>query len=292
MPPATFRMAHPLSSLRRPSGALHLGLDTDAAALVPSAPDGAETALGAFRVWRTIAEAARLGGVDARWLAGVVHDLVARGTLVAHDPDIPLPRVTVLGGGPLARQILTMLAESTAGPLRAAELPPFVSEVPAHPPSSPEPRIQVFDHWRDAVTPSTHLVVVAARTVEPDRTVTDFLRREGTPHVVARIEPERAVVGPFVIPGLSPCQRCLDLRRCDIDPDWPMLLAQQCRTWQPSTELAAAWAASTVTAQCLGWLQRNLSPPLGTTMELPSDSWRPETRAWPAHARCGCVQDW
>src|SRR5699024_1469296 len=36
----------------------------------------------------------------------------------------------------------------------------------------------------------------------------------------------RVVVGPMVVPGLTPCLRCADLYRADRDPRWPYVAAQ------------------------------------------------------------------
>jgi hypothetical protein len=70
-----------------------------------------------------------------------------------------------------------------------------------------------------------HLVVLAA----PDDDVRERSRRlvlAGTPHLVVEVRDTTGVVGPLVLPGRTPCLRCLDLTRSDLDPAWPVLAAQ------------------------------------------------------------------
>lgn len=285
----TYRLAHPVSTLRRSCGTLQVGLDAAASALLVAAPPGAEAALRTFRRWRGPAEAARLAGVDPQWLQDAVSGLVAAGVLVARSPQADRA-VTVLGAGRVAHRLVGLLADAGIEEFRVADPGPGALEEARWRHAAGTSRLRLMDHWHAASAEPADLIVVAPPTVEPDRALTDHLRRAGLPHLVVRVEPERAVVGPFVVPGRSPCQRCLDLSRRDLDPDWPLLLAQLAGTWQEAGDLAAAWAASTAAAQVLAWVDRRGTPALGTTWELPQDTLSLETRAWGLHARCDCTQ--
>ena len=280
MPVPTLRFNRPLSTLRRSGSVIQVGLDVEASALLPDAPPGAEHAVRAFNHWRTPAEAAAVGGVDPAWMVAAAQRLAAVGVLGPRCPPAPdAGTVAVLGGGPLARRLAALLAR--AG----------VRDVVVDTPGTGLPsQVRCAGDAHEAVAGSPALVVVAALTIEPDRLLTDQLRRAGLSHLVVRVEPERAVVGPFVVPGLSPCVRCLDLGRCDLDPEWPLLLAQLARTRSDLDELATSWAVSTAATMAVGWLHRARVPPLGTTLELPWDALAPEARTWRAHPRCGCSQ--
>lgn len=286
----SFRLARPVSTLRRSCGALQIGLDAAASAVVPAAPVGAEVALRSFRQWRSAPEAAALSGVDLDWLEPVVHLLVGRGVLTAHPRPAARGGVVVLGGGSLAHRIVSHLAGGGVPHFRIADLTPGPPETALWRQAAGDAGVHLVDHWRDAVARPAALVVVAPRTVEVDRWLTDHLLDAGLPHLVARLEPERAVVGPFVFPRGTPCVRCLDLHRCDLDADWPLLVAQLATTWHEPAALAEAWAASTAAVQALAWLDRGVPPGVGVTLELPDATLALETRAWTVHPRCPCAQ--
>lgn len=288
----TYRLTRPVSTLRRACGDLQVGLDAAGSGILPDAPEGAEAALRAFRGWHTTREVAVLTGVDPGWLAHAAARLAASGVLTGSQPVPPGGPVVVVGGGPTAHQVVALLAEGGVTEFRAADTTPGDPEVARWRDAAGGARLSVADHWHEALAQPTPLVVVAPRTVEPDRALTDHLRRAGLTHLVVRLEPERAVVGPFVVPGHSPCVRCLDLARCDLDREWPLLLAQLATTWQESGALATAWASSTAAAHALAWLDRGQVPAVGATLELSSDTLALESRAWSAHPRCGCVQVW
>lgn len=289
----TYRLTSPVSTLRRSSGALQVGLDASASALLPGAPAAAESALRAFRGWRSAAEAATLSGVDVSWLSDAVPRLVASGVLTRRTSAPPASgSVVVLGGGRLAHRLVALLADGGVDAFRVADPTPGQPDRDRWRDAAGPARLTFADHWQDALAGPVRLAVVAPPTVEPDRVLTDHLRRARITHLVVRVEPERAVVGPFVVPGRSPCVRCVDLGRRDLDPDWPLLLAQLACTWQEPGELAASWAASSAAAQALAWTDRGVAPPVGVTLELPQDTLALETRSWQAHPACCCVQDW
>lgn len=293
MPPLAYRLSQPVSTLRRSTGAVQVGLDTPVAALLADAPAGAEAAIAAFHRWSTPADVARVHDVDPRWLGRTVARLFGAGILVERSaPATSNGDVVIVGGGTVARAIARLVVAGGARNLAIWDDNAVESEPQRWPDSTDATRVRFSDHWHAALSRPADLVVVAPATVEPDRALTDHLRRSAQPHLVARVEPERAVVGPFVVPGLTPCVRCVDLTRVTLDPDWPLLLAQLARTWQRPTALATAWTASTAAAMVTGWLTRGRMPVVGATLELPMDTHALETRTWAAHPQCGCLQAW
>lgn len=255
-----YRFTHPVSVLSRPGGALQVGLDAERGLLLADAPPCADAALRAFRTARTPLEVAHLvPGVDEQWLAGAIALLRRHGLLVAH-PDAPVAAVRVVGAGVLADAV----AAAVGG----------------------EHRLVDADR-RDEPPARGVLTVVCPGTVEPDRVRLRELVDAGATHLVARAEPERAVVGPFVTRG-SACVACTDLVRRDLDRDWPHLLAQLCRAAHTPTRAQAAWVASLVTAQASAWAAGRTPEASGATLEL-DVAGTLGARSWPRHPDCACV---
>jgi bacteriocin biosynthesis cyclodehydratase domain-containing protein len=132
---------------------------------------------------------------------------------------------------------------------------------------------------------------------EPAREELDGWMRAGLPHLLLRLVEGHAVVGPFVLPGETACLRCLDAHHTDVDPCWPLLVAQYASAVARDREdsvpepvdpllaaLAAAWAAREVVSHVEG---RRVST-TSATIRLDPHLTALETRAWPRHPECGC----
>jgi hypothetical protein len=107
------------------------------------------------------------------------------------------------------------------------------------------------------------------------------------------------VIGPFVLPGRTPCLRCVELTRGDRDPAWPVLAAQligERSRVEPCDVVLASAAASVAALNVLAWLDRgaeaapsaSLPPTIGGTLELSLADLRLRRRTVPAHPGCGC----
>lgn len=113
-------------------------------------------------------------------------------------------------------------------------------------------------------------------------------------HLPVTIRETTAIIGPLVVPGRTPCLRCVELLRGDRDPVWPALAAQLVGA-RPETEpcdiaLASA-AASIVALHVLAWLdRRGAQPPpsVGGVLELSLSDLRLRRRTIVAHPGCGC----
>lgn len=143
--------------------------------------------------------------------------------------------------------------------------------------------------------PSTVEVLVAVG--EPARELLDGWVRDGTPHLLLRLVEGHVVVGPFVRPGETACLRCLDAHHTDLDPAWPLLVAQYATAVGRDREdavpepvdsvlatLGAAWAAREVLSAAEGRIPATTS----TTVRLDPHLTRIETQDWPRHPGCGC----
>jgi len=157
--------------------------------------------------------------------------------------------------------------------------------------------------WRPRSAPRSgaafNLVVLC-----PDGPVVDpgqqqRLVADGEPHLLATTYERVGVVGPLVVPGQSPCLRCLDLHRVDRDRAWPMVSAQLAAPGRGLGSRAgavacdvvlatavAAWAAMTA----LTFIDRadRRSELFGAMLELRPPLDRVRRRSWRFHPECGC----
>lgn len=257
MPAPRYRLSAPLTIVWRSAGHLQVGLDADGALLLGGAPPGADAALRLLRTARSMAELERLlPEAIGAWLSSSLPALVASGLVTEVTGSGERSRVALHGDGILGAEVRAML---DAEGLDVVDL-----------------------DWEDWAP-----VLVCSDTIEPDRAVTGRLRELRRPHMVVRAEPERTVVGPFVLPG-TPCVTCTDLARRDVDDAWPHLLAQLCRARHTPSPAQTAWAASVAVAQMRAWLGGATPTTAGATLELETGNGRLGTRVWPRHARCPC----
>jgi hypothetical protein len=139
------------------------------------------------------------------------------------------------------------------------------------------------------------LTVLVADDVVDSRRGDDLVRHD-VPHLAVVVSPDRVVVGPLVLPGRTPCLRCLDLHRRDRDPGWPQVVAQllsgQVRRDCGRAETASATAAAGIAAlQVLVLLDGHATPAsVGRTLELTLPDGLVERRAWRLHPSCGCAR--
>ncbi len=132
---------------------------------------------------------------------------------------------------------------------------------------------------------------------ELDRDRLDPLVRSRTTHLVVRLVDGGAVVGPFVVPGVTACLRCVDAHHADLDPDHVTVTARYVRaTERPRADgvedvpdptlgaLALSWAVRDLVALCAG---REPSTWSRTLAWGPDVHERREDR-WLRHPRCGC----
>ena len=139
--------------------------------------------------------------------------------------------------------------------------------------------------------------VDAAGAVDLD--LRERLVRESVPHVPAYVRETVGVVGPFVVPGRTPCLRCLDLARAERDPSWPRVLAQLCPPPAGSRRrsgagpdagdgVLAVLVAAQAVLQVLTFLDGGEPSAAGRTLETVLGDGLTRWRPWEAHPACGC----
>lgn len=145
------------------------------------------------------------------------------------------------------------------------------------------------------VTRSGQTDVVAVLTEgEPERALLDGLVIAEQPHVPLVVCEGRVRLGPFVHPGLTACQRCLDACVAEVDPRHSLVLEQYAGVSRPLWGLPSAVPADLV-ALATALLARDLTrwadvlqpATWSTTIEIDEALSLPR-KTWSRHAACGC----
>lgn len=134
------------------------------------------------------------------------------------------------------------------------------------------------------------LVVDCADYVLPPRRFTPLMAGD-VPHLAVIAEDDGATVGPFVLPGRTPCVRCDDLNRLDADRSWAAIATQLAVTSRaPLSRLARELVRSLVSNCVSSWLADGTA-----SAYCSSDAWtidaltceiRRTRRSF--HDECGC----
>ncbi|WP_042384380.1 ThiF family adenylyltransferase [Streptacidiphilus melanogenes] len=214
-------------------------------------------------------------------------------------------RVEVRGAGRVGAAVASLLAAAGVGRVRVRDAgrvqPEDASPAGLRPDDAGRLRIDAARAavrraapWRPDETAATQglpdLVVVAPRGL-PDPELGQALVQAGLPHLYAGVVETTGSVGPLVLPGDSPCGRCLSCRRAEEDPSWPLLLAQHCsgRSAPGACDATlAATVASTAALHALIYLDGAAPPSLGGWVDISMVDGSMRRRSLEAHPDCGC----
>lgn len=127
------------------------------------------------------------------------------------------------------------------------------------------------------------LVVIASAGPIPRRRV-DVLLREDTPHLLIEGGPTAWTVGPFVVPGVTACARCVDAT--SEDPRRPIVLEQA--TPGPVDPVLRSLALAQAARDIVAWLDGDRPLTWSATLRIGD---RDDLRAWARHPHCGCAWD-
>ncbi|WP_354053593.1 hypothetical protein [Dietzia sp. 2505] len=136
--------------------------------------------------------------------------------------------------------------------------------------------------------PTPDLVILTG-SIAVDPVVASALTRAGQVHLHVYARDGRVVVGPTVIPGASPCLRCVDLFRAGRDPRWPFVAAQLVGRSPSAGVPALTAAAALVLAEVSA--SREADRPLqtiGASVEINPAEGLWKRLEWPASDRCTC----
>ncbi|GEP38818.1 hypothetical protein NPS01_24810 [Nocardioides psychrotolerans] len=127
---------------------------------------------------------------------------------------------------------------------------------------------------------------------EVPRASVDDLVREGVAHLLVSGALGSVVIGPFVLPGVTACLRCVDAHRAETDPR-RALVVEQVVSRPPAAvrdpalhALALAWA----TRDLLRFVEGDQPSTWSASFDLGPVA-APERRAWTRHPHCGCSWD-
>ncbi|GAA2125175.1 hypothetical protein GCM10009843_22610 [Nocardioides bigeumensis] len=140
-------------------------------------------------------------------------------------------------------------------------------------------------------TSATVALVLASG--EPDRDLLDDAMAVGQPHVLVSAGEGAVRLGPFVVPGSTACQRCLDAELAVADHRRGVVLAQVAGRPGPvdaaTTYAAVGLAVRDVLAYLDGDRPMTWSATL-TLVALPGEEGL-VPRRWRRHPHCGCCWD-
>jgi hypothetical protein len=224
-------------------------------------------------------------------------------------------RIDVIGLGAVGTQLAWLLATNGVGSLTLIDPTP-VPPRPSVGVQKDSARKTTRQSWlRDALLAAVPwtTITVGRQPDNPDLAVLapdshaglsradpveiDALSRAGAAHLMLSVDATHARIGPLVIPGRSPCLRCLDLTSADNDPAWP-LLAQQLSAppgtnttgWIAVDPVLAALASACAAGQALRFVQGLGVTTTHEVIQLDSDGGQ-RTRPSRAHPGCGCGWD-
>ena len=141
------------------------------------------------------------------------------------------PTLTALATDRLVDAVaLQQLLDAVAPALLPEPAPPFPPVLVEGPPDlvaglGVADRLLAHDPAAPAPPDPPPLVLLAAHHVLAPGRAARWLARD-VPHLPVVFGERAAVVGPFVIPGVTPCLRCAEEHRLEADPAWPVLAAQ------------------------------------------------------------------
>lgn len=169
-------------------------------------------------------------------------------------PAPPAP-VAVMGDSPLARAVAGLLGESLRAPDDAR-------------------LVVLVGDW--VISPADHV---------------RWLNRD-VPHLPVVVAERGVAVGPFVVPGESPCLYCVHLHRSDRDPAWPAIATQ---LWgRAPRELGRTEVAATAAFVARRIAEHPGAEP-GSAWDLDAAGTVSATR-WTRHPGCRCAappgSDW
>ena len=241
------------------------------AAPTPESPDAAAWALlaaGGDAAIRTRSTArVRLTGLG-RLGVGLATTLGAAG--IGHlelDDEQPVGRVDICAGLTV-RDIGTPRATALARALHDAA--PGLRTPP--PRSGPVDLVVLTEHW--VADPIRHQPLMA----------------DGVPHLSIVLREASILVGPLVRPGRSPCLRCTDLHRAELDPSWPRVAAQLAvaRSRCPEETASAAVAGAFAAAEVLAFVDGRPGLLDGAVLEVRLPDLLPRVWHLDPHPECGC----
>ena len=137
-------------------------------------------------------------------------------------------------------------------------------------------------------------VCLVASSGEVPRAALDGLLRDSTPHLVLTGAVGSLRLGPFVVPGLTACLRCVDAHLAEADPRRALVVEQVAvapgADGPPTDPALMALAVGWAVRDLLRFVEGDRPSTWSATHHIgPTDE--PVTRQWSRHPHCGCAWD-
>ena len=205
----------------------------------------------------------------SRLAAGVAVALAAAGTGHLH-PDL---------AGPVTRH------ELPGGPLTEADLGRPRAEATASAIQLAAPGTQTRPVRRGA----TSLVLQLCRD-HPGAGPPAISAHRHRPHPTATIREGVVIVGPLVLPAVTPCPECIALHRADRDSTWPHTAPDPAApALEPCGAATLLAAVAFITAEALTYLDEGAPETLGAEVAITAPG-RTRRRTWSPHPSCRCAR--
>lgn len=145
----------------------------------------------------------------------------------------------------------------------------------------------------DQTSPSAVLLVTLGVV---DRSQVDGLVQADRPHLLVQCIEDAVHLGPFVVPGLTACLRCVDARLAEADPRRGLVLDQLARAGplradgipEPVDPATAAAAVAWAVRDLVSWVDAQLPTTWSASIVL-GPGMHQVREDWPRHPRCGCA---
>lgn len=140
-------------------------------------------------------------------------------------------------------------------------------------------------------------VTVLTHDHEPPADALEALLRAGRCHLPAGMRGTAGLVGPFVVPGTTPCLRCVDLTRCQTDRAWGVLRdrlsapAGGRTAGTPASGVVTGAVAALAASEVLARVEGRVPATVGATATVSLHRPLPTLRSWPVQPGCGCAWD-
>jgi hypothetical protein len=221
-------------------------------------------------------------GASVAALESVATALGGRPTDVAELLDLLAPTLTTAERSPRAsaavKPVLVMGRDGAATTLTGALT---LLGYPVTRASATEPI-----EW-DAMRRPRLVVLVEPRVLAP--AVHLPLLRRDLSHLPIISGDRHIALGPLVIPGETPCLRCLDLARRDADHAWPAIAAQLLTQPPPPPDPRLELKATSSAARTIDTLlAHDRATFVGEIELIPRDGGRPRRVPVDFHPECGC----
>jgi hypothetical protein len=271
---------------RRGDGQLQIGLDPSVAVVAPDCPATREF-LDCLKVGtpaRLTPQVTRLA--DALMNRGLVVDADHLMADLTRQPGSPHAIAAAYAQTPAARALLAQRRGRAV--LLEAGLPSTLKE---HVSGLAEQLLGLSG----VPTGGDPYAVLAVQIGEFDRNRSDSLVRREMPHLLLTVSEGIVRLGPFVVPGLTACLRCVDAHVNEADPRRALVVEQYAHRARPRPDGVPEPVDTSVLTAALAWATRDLVSFIDD--EVPT-TWSTTIRfgpgvhqqrtTWPRSARCGC----